>query len=263
MNRYFNSHPGFCYSLLIHLAIFAALFLFSARSILNSPIYREVAEINLQNMPLKKETATRPLEALKPLAATPQQPLQAQTKNASTPVSPKKEVMPDWVQSEIEKPSKEADPINSKNDVAKEVRESGSEAKIQASQPEQVDAVDRQRNNTVSLNDQAQPVTKTSSEAAESAGAWGTYGRGLSQACVKFRRYPASAVASGMRGTVYVAVRIRADGTNEIVVKRTSGFKMLDDEALSMVAQASKVVAIPDILKGKARELIIPIGFDL
>ena len=263
MNRYFNSHLGFWYSLLIHLAIFTALFVFSTRSILNTQIYREVAEINLASPPVKKEAATIPLEKLKPVSAATQQALQVKSKAASAAVEPQKEATPPMAKPEMQAPSKDAEGLNLKTDIAKEIHEKASEAKAQAGQSEQINPIDPPKNNAVSLNDQPQPVSKLASETAESVGAWGAYGKNLSQACVKFRRYPASAVASGMRGTVFVAVRVNADGASEIVIKRSSGFKMLDNEALSMVSQASKVVAIPDILKNKARELVIPIGFDL
>ena len=262
MQRYFNAHPGFWYSCLIHLAIFSALFLFSARSILNAPIYRQIAEIHLENTPSKKEAAPAPMDKVRPVASASQQSPQIQPKLASREQHSNKENSPISVASETKLPSKEADAISQKMEPVKEVRESGAEGS-QAVQAAQTNVAEALRSNVVAMSDQAQPVTKATSDNADAAGAWGAYGKNLSQACVKFRRYPASAVASGMRGTVYVTVRIRADGTSDIAIKKSSGFKMLDDEALSMVGQASKVVAIPDILKSKTRELVIPIGFEL
>ena len=262
MHRYFNAHPGFWYSCLIHLAIFSALFLFSARSILNTPIYRQIAEIHLENTPSKKEAAPTPMDKVRPLASASQQFPQVQLKLASREQYFKKENAPISVTPETKLPSKEADAMSQKTEPIKETREGGAEGP-QAAQAAQTNIAEAPRSNVVAMSDQAQPVTKATSDNADTAGAWGAYGKNLSQACVKFRRYPASAVASGMRGTVYVTVRVHADGTSEIAIKKSSGFKMLDDEALSMVGQASKVVAIPDILKSKTRELVIPIGFEL
>lgn len=229
---------------------------------MNSPIYRQIAEIHLENTPSKKEATPTPMDKVRPIASASQQFPQVQPKLAATEPHFKKESAPISVAPETKLPSKEADAVSQKTEPVKEARENGAELP-QAVQASQTNVAEAPRSNVVSMSDQAQPVTKATSDNADTAGAWGAYGRNLSQACVKFRRYPASAVASGMRGTVYVTVKIRADGTSDIAIKKSSGFKMLDDEALSMVSQASKVVAIPDILKSKTRELVIPIGFEL
>lgn len=262
MIRYFNEHIGAWYSFLIHLAIFSALLLFSTRSILKAPIYLQVAEINLA-IPPKKTNSPAPLEKVKPASSDAPATHQPQPRVIPLPATPKENIKPMSVAPEITTPSKEADAGYLKNEPAKEVHENAIAPAVQQATPQQATVTEPQRPGAVTLSEQAQPITKVPSEAAESAGAWGLYGKNLSQACTRFRRYPAAAIASGMRGTVYVAIRIRADGGSEVVIRKSSGVKMLDDEAVSMVTQASKVVAVPDILKNKTRELVIPIGFEL
>ena len=58
-------------------------------------------------------------------------------------------------------------------------------------------------------------------------------------------------------------MHVNGDGSVELKLRRSSGIDVLDNEALRMVDQALKVTPIPESLRTKSNELIIPIGFSM
>jgi periplasmic protein TonB len=73
--------------------------------------------------------------------------------------------------------------------------------------------------------------------------------------------YPQEARRKGWSGTTLVQVVMGADGTTkQVSVGHTSGFQVLDDQALRMVLRAPPA-HVPDQLKGHEVTLTVPIGF--
>ena len=73
--------------------------------------------------------------------------------------------------------------------------------------------------------------------------------------------YPQEARRKGWSGTTLVQVVMGADGTmKRVSVGHTSGFQVLDDQALRMVTRAPPA-RVPEQLKGREVTLTVPIGF--
>lgn len=80
----------------------------------------------------------------------------------------------------------------------------------------------------------------------------------------RFRRYPPRAVEAGISGTVELGMRVSAGGVAQsFQVKKSSGHRLLDEEALEMLRQAAPRTALPESLLGHAFSLSMPIEFDL
>lgn len=90
------------------------------------------------------------------------------------------------------------------------------------------------------------------------------YGQGLRDRAAQIGGYPSLAKQRGWQGTVYVLVRFSRSGVAyQISVKNSSGYKMLDDQAVKMVKEACASYVLPDALTHKAFSLIVPIEFKL
>jgi TonB family protein len=73
--------------------------------------------------------------------------------------------------------------------------------------------------------------------------------------------YPQEARRWNWSGTTLVHVLMGADGNlKNIFVQKTSGFRVLDDQALRMVQRVA-ATRVPDRLKGRDVALTLPIGF--
>ena len=75
--------------------------------------------------------------------------------------------------------------------------------------------------------------------------------------------YPAEAMRWRWTGTVLVAAVIAADGAvKEVALSRTSGFRVLDEQALVVVRRVSRVF-VPVGLRVRERTVTVPVGFYL
>ncbi len=86
----------------------------------------------------------------------------------------------------------------------------------------------------------------------------------LATAARRFKRYPALARERGWEGTAEVAV----NGSvllpaPEVVLVHSSGRRVLDEQALDMVAQAARATNLPDGLKGRDFRILLPVNFSL
>jgi TonB family protein len=73
--------------------------------------------------------------------------------------------------------------------------------------------------------------------------------------------YPEDARRWSWSGTTLVHVLMGADGSlKDVSVHKTSGFRVLDDQALKMVQRVSST-RVPDRLKGRDIAVTLPIGF--
>jgi TonB family protein len=67
----------------------------------------------------------------------------------------------------------------------------------------------------------------------------------------RHKRYPPLARENNWQGDVLVAVVVGANGRTSVTLKGSSGYEVLDRQALEMFRQAARVVAVPPTLRGK------------
>jgi protein TonB len=67
----------------------------------------------------------------------------------------------------------------------------------------------------------------------------------------RHKRYPPLARENNWQGDVLVAVVVGANGRTSVTLKGSSGYELLDRQALEMFRQAARVVAVPPALRGK------------
>ena len=91
----------------------------------------------------------------------------------------------------------------------------------------------------------------------------GPYKSGLSQAIEQHKRYPRMAHRMGFEGKVLLAIKIKKDGTLQGSPKllRSSGYGMLDKEAIRMIKAAAPFKAMPNGYSNKVAEFRIPVNF--
>jgi protein TonB len=80
----------------------------------------------------------------------------------------------------------------------------------------------------------------------------------------RFKRYPALARERGWEGTSEVALNVNALlPVPEVVLVRSSGQGVLDQQALEMMTQAARVTSLPPSLKGRDFRILLPVKFSL
>ncbi len=80
----------------------------------------------------------------------------------------------------------------------------------------------------------------------------------------RYKRYPTQAVENGWTGKVEVRLVVARDGgVDSVRVKNSSGYGILDDQALDMIRKAEGVTPIPPALQGRQFSIDIPVIFDL
>jgi protein TonB len=67
----------------------------------------------------------------------------------------------------------------------------------------------------------------------------------------RHKRYPPLARENNWQGDVRVDVAIGANGRPTVTLKGSSGYDVLDRQALEMFAQAARAVPVPPALRGK------------
>ena len=90
------------------------------------------------------------------------------------------------------------------------------------------------------------------------------YRLSLASASKRFKRYPAVARERGWEGSVDLALNGSALLPEpEIVVLRSSGRALLDDQAMTMLTQAVRATALPDGMRGRNFRVQLTIEFSL
>jgi protein TonB len=90
------------------------------------------------------------------------------------------------------------------------------------------------------------------------------YGSQLAREIAKHKQYPRIAQMRGWQGEVVVDLRL--DGNGKVLsskIHTTSGFDVLDKQALEMVKKASPFPAPPDALRGSLFNILVPVSFRL
>ena len=67
----------------------------------------------------------------------------------------------------------------------------------------------------------------------------------------RHKRYPPLARENNWQGDVRVAVAVGASGRASVTLRGSSGYEVLDRQALEMFAQAARAVPVPPALRGK------------
>ena len=80
----------------------------------------------------------------------------------------------------------------------------------------------------------------------------------------RYKRYPAQALDKGWQGRVEIRLVVGANGMiQSSLVKASSGYGILDNQALDMVKKAKPLTPIPAALRGREFTVDIPVIFDL
>jgi protein TonB len=80
----------------------------------------------------------------------------------------------------------------------------------------------------------------------------------------RFKRYPVLARERGWEGTAEVALNVNALlPVPEVVLVRSSGQIVLDEQALAMMTQAARVTSLPQSLQGRDFRVLLPVKFSL
>lgn len=90
------------------------------------------------------------------------------------------------------------------------------------------------------------------------------YGRALSKTFSKYQRYPRLAQMRRWQGKVQVSLQIAAGGKLiSASVSRSSGYEILDQQALEIIRQADPLPPVPEALQAKTFIVVVPILFKL
>jgi protein TonB len=108
--------------------------------------------------------------------------------------------------------------------------------------------------------------TQSSARAGDAAdlGTLDQYRLALIGSARKYKLYPAQAMEKGWAGKVEVRLVIGANGfIQNVLVKTSSGYELLDNTALDMVTKAKPITPIPAALRGHEFKIDIPVIFEL
>jgi protein TonB len=96
------------------------------------------------------------------------------------------------------------------------------------------------------------------------AGLLDAYRLALIDAAKRYKRYPVQALERGWQGRVEIRVVIGADGMiKRTLVKTSSSFRILDDQALDMVKRGKPLTEVPPALRGREFTVDVPVIFEL
>jgi TonB family protein len=79
-----------------------------------------------------------------------------------------------------------------------------------------------------------------------------TYRIDLIDQARRHKRYPPLARENNWQGSVAVAIAVAPSGRASVSLKSSSGYDVLDRQALDMFTQAARAVVVPPTLRGKA-----------
>ncbi len=88
-------------------------------------------------------------------------------------------------------------------------------------------------------------------KATADPGTLGQYRLQLIAAARRYKRYPPLARENNWEGNVLIGVAVAANGAAALNLKASSGYQILDQQALEMFRQATQAVPVPLALRGK------------
>lgn len=184
---------------------------------------------------------------------TPSKPVSAPVaKPAAEPVKPASPVVRNVAPRPIVVPESSSSVASASPPVQPETREASSHAPIVSPAPLVGSGVSK----TVAV-----PAPAHESVSADDLR---HYRLSLATAAKRFKRYPALARERGWEGTVDVAI----NGSSllpepEIVLLRSSGRTLLDEQALAMLKQAARVTMVPEGMRGRNFRVQLTMEFSL
>lgn len=90
------------------------------------------------------------------------------------------------------------------------------------------------------------------------------YSSQLSREFAKYKQYPRIAQMRGWQGVVKVELKIDGSGAiQSLTIATSSGFEVLDKQALEMVRKATPLPQPPETLRGREFNIIVPVAFRL
>lgn len=113
---------------------------------------------------------------------------------------------------------------------------------------------------SASSNSASSPSTSTWND----SDVWDEYGNDLQKLCERYKRYPEIARRRGWQGAGTVVVRFSAEGkTISVSTEKSTGQKVLDEQAIEMVKKSLADLPLPHKFKGREFKLTIPVDFKL
>lgn len=106
-------------------------------------------------------------------------------------------------------------------------------------------------------------LQNSASVAGLSADGLRRYRLGLATQSRRFKRYPAQALAAGWAGTVEVFLAVDSAGQAVVTLNKSSGHEALDRAAQTMIEAGAQRTPVPDVLRGKAFSVVLPVVFDI
>jgi periplasmic protein TonB len=80
----------------------------------------------------------------------------------------------------------------------------------------------------------------------------------------RVKKYPARAFAAGWAGTAEIQIMVAAGGNAQPPqLHKSSGYADLDNAALSFVGIALKRTPVPESLRGRAFDFLLPVSFTI
>jgi protein TonB len=109
-----------------------------------------------------------------------------------------------------------------------------------------------------------EPPSKPVAAPPDLDAAYGNYGSILSREFAKHKQYPRIAQMRGWQGIARIELRIDASGNvTSSTIAESSGFEILDKQALDMVRKASPLPLPPEALRGRDFTIVVPVSFKL
>jgi periplasmic protein TonB len=109
-----------------------------------------------------------------------------------------------------------------------------------------------------------EPPKKIEPSEDDISAALGQYSGTLGRAIAKHKQYPKIAQIRGWQGECLLDLKIDSSGNVLTAnVKESSGFELLDKQALEMVNKASPFPTPPDALRGRSFNITVPVSFKL
>ena len=90
------------------------------------------------------------------------------------------------------------------------------------------------------------------------------YSNLLANAISKYKQYPKLAQVRGWQGIVIVEIEMSPTGAVlSMIIKKSSGYEVLDAEAMQMIQRAMPLPQPPESLKSKNFTVLVPVSFQL
>ena len=99
---------------------------------------------------------------------------------------------------------------------------------------------------------------------APDVGTLAQYRLAIISAARRYKRYPRAALDNNWQGRVEIRMAIGANGAiAALSVRRSTGYPVLDQQALEMIEKATTIAQVPAALRGREFTVDVPVIFSL